>query len=78
MGILDKFKGMMPESASVKADKKAAAEAEVERRRRATEAAEAAERDKATAKVKEITFKKGGSVRGDGIAQRGKTKGRQR
>jgi hypothetical protein len=38
---------------------------------------ERAEREAAQQKVKEITFKKGGSVgRGDGAAQRGKTRGK--
>lgn len=49
-----------------------AAKKELEVRRKKREAAPAAP----AAPVKEFVFKKGGTVRGDGVAQRGKTRGR--
>jgi membrane protein involved in colicin uptake len=57
--------------------KKAAAEKAAADKKAAEDAAAAAaeaERAKAAAKVNSITFKKGGKI--DGIAQRGKTRGR--
>jgi len=49
-----------------------AAKKELEERRKKRQAAPAAP----AAPAKEFVFKKGGSVRGDGAAQRGKTRGR--
>ena len=76
MGLMDKLKGMVPESASAKADRRMAEQAAKDRAAAAEAAKQQAEQEKAEKKVKEITFRKGGAIRGDGIAQRGKTRGR--
>lgn len=63
-------------SASAKAEETALAKDAADRRAAAAAAKEEAERAKAKKEVSEIQFAKGGRVsRGDGIAQRGKTRG---
>jgi len=61
MGFLS---SLLPDSASVKADKKMAAEAAAEAARKRAEASEAAERAKAKAFLDSRGFKKGGRVTG--------------
>lgn len=73
MGLFDRF---IPKSASQREDERVAKEAAAAKAKADADAKAAAEQAAAQAKVKEIKFAKGGKI--DGIAQRGKTRGRIR
>ena len=77
--LWDVVTGRGGKNASAEQLKKQEAAERAEAAKAQAEAKEQAEREAAQKKVKEITFKRGGSVgRGDGVAQRGKTRGTMR
>ena len=74
--LWDTITGRGGKNASAEQLKKQEAAEKAAAAKAAAEAAEERKRQEAAKKVSEIRFAKGGSVRGDGAAQRGKTRGK--
>jgi len=76
MSLWDTITGRAGKNASAEQLKKQEAKEAAEKAAAELAAKQEAEREAARKRVSEIRFKKGGMVRGDGVASKGKTKGR--